>query len=110
MKSHVNNYDIFRGEDLKIADRIQKRRLQILIHSCIYYNLNKNIISDKEYDTWSRELQSLQEAHPTISKQVCWYRAFEGFDASTGFDLPINDPWVVNKANYILGMYEGKEL
>lgn len=102
MNAHVNNYDIFKGKDLEIADKIQKRRLQILVHSCIYYHMNKNIVSDKQYDTWSRELVKLQNENPKISGKVCWAESFKGFDGSTGFDLPITDPWVMQKANYIL--------
>ena len=33
-------YDIFKGEDLAIAEKIQQRRLQMIIHSCIYYTMN----------------------------------------------------------------------
>lgn len=102
MKDHVNNYDIFEGTDLEIADKIQRRRLQILIHSCLYYHMNTNIISDKQYDTWARELQALQNDNPKIAGKVIWADAFKDYDASTGFDLPITDPWVIKKAQYIL--------
>lgn len=44
-------YEIYRGEKLKIAELILQRRLQMLVHSYIYYELNDNIISDS---TWSK--------------------------------------------------------
>ena len=39
----INTYDIYTGKDLEIAELIQQRRLQILVHSRIYYELNQNI-------------------------------------------------------------------
>lgn len=96
-------YAIFNGEDLKIAEKIQQRRLQMLIHSCIYYEMNQNIISDKQWDEWARELKKLQEDYPDISRQVEWYDAFIDWDASTGAFLPIKDAWVVRKAKQLLG-------
>lgn len=107
MSEHVNYYDIFKKpEDLRIAALIQRRRLQILVHSCLYYHMNENIVSDKQYDTWARELQKLQEEHKEIASKVCWADTFEGYDASTGFDLPLTDEWVINKANYILKQHK----
>ena len=96
-------YKIFSGEDLKIAEKIQQRRLQILVHSCIYYEMNQNLISDKKWDEWARELKKLQEDYPDISRQVEWYAAFIDWDASTGAFLPIKDDWVVRKAKQLLG-------
>ena len=94
----MNTYDIFQGHDLKIADRIQQLRLCLLVHSCIYYELNYNRISDKEWDSMARELKALQEQYPNISKQVIWYDAFKDWDASTGAFLPLKDEWVMKKA------------
>ena len=105
MNNHVRNYDIFNGKDLEIADLIQRRRLQILIHSCLYYHMNTNIVTDKQYDTWARELQKLQSENPKIARKVIWNKAFDGFDASTGFDLPITDPWVMNKAKKLIDIW-----
>lgn len=95
-------YDIFTGVDLKVAERIKQRRLQLLVHSCIYYNLNKNIISDKKWDEWAKELLALQNQYPEISKQVDYYEAFKDWDASTGAFLPLDDEWVVAKAQKLL--------
>lgn len=100
----TNTYDIFSGEDLKVAELIQQRRYQMLIHSCLYYHLNTNIISDKQFDEWGRELVRLQHNYPEISKQVTLYEEFKDWDASTGAFLPITTPWVVAKAKQILNM------
>ena len=44
-----------------IAERIQQLRLQMVIHSAIYYVLNDNITSDNEWSTRAKELVRLQE-------------------------------------------------
>lgn len=95
----MNTYDIFSGEELKIAEKIQQRRLQLLVHSKIYYELDSNIISDKKWDEWAKELLRLQTEYPHISEKVMWYEAFKDWDASTGAFLPLDDPWVVKKAS-----------
>jgi hypothetical protein len=95
-------YAIFSGEELKIAEKIQQRRLQLLIHSCIYYEMNQNLITDKKWDEWARELKKLQDEYPEISRQVEWYAAFIDWDASTGAFLPLKNEWVVKKAKWLL--------
>ena len=96
-------YEIFEGEQLKIAEKIQQRRLQMLVHSCIYYEMDQNIISDKKWDEWARELKKLQEDYPEISRRVMWYAEFIDWDASTGAFLPLKDEWVIRKAKQLLG-------
>ena len=105
----VNTYDIFQGEELEIAELIQQRRIQILIHSCIYYELDYNVISDMQWDAWAKELRDLQNKYPYISKQVMWAEAFEGWDASTGAFLPLKDEWVMRKALKIVGRPREKD-
>ena len=70
----------------------------MLIHSCLYYHLNYNIILDKQWDKWARELRDLQNQYPEISEQVTLYEYFQDWDASTGAFLPITLDWVVTKA------------
>ena len=86
----------------KIQDLIQRRRLQLLVHSCIYYELDKNIVSDRQWDEWARELVQLQKDYPDESREVIWYDAFKDWDASTGAFLPLKDEWVVRKAKQLL--------
>lgn len=71
---------------------IKKRRDQILIHSCIYYELNESLITDNQWATWAKELVKLQTKYPDIAKNLPWAKAFENFDASTGYNLPLRDP------------------
>ena len=100
----MKTYDLFTGDELQIAELIQQRRYQLLIHSCIYYQLDRNIISDKKWDEWARELKTLQEQYPDISKQIALYEYFSDWDASTGAFLPITEGWVIRKACELLGI------
>lgn len=84
-------YEIFSGKDLEVADLILRRRMQMLVHSYIYYKLDTNIISDKSFDRLGRELVQLQADYPEIAKQVEYADAFKDWDASTGFNLPVNE-------------------
>lgn len=109
LTSIINTYDLFTGQELDIAEKIQQRRYQMLVHSCLYYHLNQNIISDKQWDAWARELRDLQNQYPEISKQVTLYEYFKDWDASTGAFLPITESWIVMKARQVAGINEKKE-
>ena len=79
---------------MSLTGLIKRRRLQMLIHSCMYYRYSTSIWTDLEFDTKARELMRLQNAYPDLSKQIIWAKEFEGWDGTTGFDLPIADRWV----------------
>lgn len=102
-------YEIFTGKELKVAELIQRRRLQMLVHSCIYYKMDQNIISDAQWSRWGTELADLQNKYPEISQQVRWAEAFEDWDGSSGAFLPLDDPWVVNKAQQLLHHQENTD-
>lgn len=88
-----------------VSEKIQQRRLQILVHSCLYYELNNSIISDATWNKWAKELIQLQKDNPDISKQVKYYNEFKDFDGSTGFNLPLKDDWVIGTAKYLLKLH-----
>lgn len=73
----------------------------MLIHSRIYYEMDLNIIDDHTWSKWAMELADLQEKYPRESSEVIWADAFKGWDGSSGAFLPLKDPWVETKANYI---------
>lgn len=88
----------------EIAELINRRRRQILVHSVIYYTLDDNVISDSQWSKWAFELAELQKKYPNIAK-TCWYAdEFENFDGSSGFDLPLEDPWAIRKARHLLSL------
>ena len=84
-------YEIFSGKDLEVAELILRRRMQMMVHSYLYYDMDTNLISGRQFDTWGRELVQLQTDYPNISKQVEYAEAFSDWDASTGFHLPRNE-------------------
>lgn len=86
----------------QITELITRRRRQILVHSVIYYVLDDSIISDHTWTKWAEELEELQNTYPDIAKNCVYAKAFEGFDHSSGFDLPLRDPWAMNKAQQLL--------
>ena len=93
----------FSDLELPIASKIQQRRLQMLVHSYIYYKLDENIISDHAFNCWGHELTNLQNKHPDIASRVCYAEAFKDWTGDTGAFLPLDDPWVINKAYQLLG-------
>lgn len=84
------------------AEKIQRRRYQVLVHSLLYYELDINLISDRQWQDWAQELAALQDAHPDIASRVIFAEAFKGFDGSTGFNLPYRDEQVVRIAYRLL--------
>lgn len=94
----------YTDEELPIAEIIQRRRLQMLIHSKLYYDMNISLITDKQFDEWGRELVQLQKDNPEIAKRICFANAFKDWDASTGAFLPLQDPWVIRKAQQLLNI------
>lgn len=87
-----------------IKEKIKQRRLQILVHSYIYYELNDNIISDNQWNQWAHELVELQKKYPEEAKSVIYADTFKDFDGSTGMDLAYFDTFIVSRANYLLSM------
>lgn len=81
---------------------INRRRRQILVHSIIYYRHNTSIIDDATWTKWALELVELQKQYPEIAREAPYAEEFKNFDGSTGFDLPLDDPWGNNKAMYLM--------
>ena len=93
-------------EDKKILSLINRRERQILVHSYIYYELDKNIISDATWTKWAFELTELRDRHPDIYEQSEYATTFRDFDGSTGFDLysAYMRPEIINKGEYLVGV------
>lgn len=85
-----------------VASKILQRRLQILVHSYIYYELNDNIVEDTKWSEWAMELVQLQKDNPIISSQLPYAEYFVDFDGSTGFNLPYKNKEIIEKANRLL--------
>lgn len=102
-------YKILSNNELQIAQKIRQRRLQMLVHSVIYYNLDQNIISDNTWSKWATELAELQNKYPEISSKVEDYRDdFKDWDGSSGAFLPLDDEWANSKARQLLNINSKK--
>lgn len=96
-------YEIFSGEELKIAEKIQRRRYQMLVHSYIYYEMNENIITDSQWSSWAMELVELQDKYPDIAKRVIYANDFANWDGSSGAFLTYsNKPNIISTAKSLL--------
>ena len=85
-----------------IKAKIKQRRAQMLVHSCIYYELDDNIISDHKWQQWADELEVLQRENPDCCKLDFYDWNFREWTGATGNHLPHRDPWVYAKATWLL--------
>ena len=73
------------------TDRMKIDFLQrvILIHSYLYYQMDRTKWTDQKYDKVSMQLVSLQKQHEEgwIRKNTQYGYVFYDFDGTTGFDL-----------------------
>jgi len=83
------------------VELIRRRRAQMLIHSCLYYELNESIVSDHQWQAWADELAELQQNHPDKCVIGFYDEEFKDWDGSSGYHLPLRDPWVFGKAQQI---------
>ena len=92
----------------EIKAKIRQRRAQMLVHSCIYYAMDSNIVSDHQWQEWANELQKLQQENPNCCKIDFFDFEFKDWDGTTGNHLPYKDPWVWEKAEWLLN-YHNKQ-
>lgn len=84
-------------------EKIKQRRSQMLVHSCIYYELNDSIVSDHVWQNWAFELAKLQNESPNDCVMGFFDKEFEGWVGSSGGShLPLRNSWVLSKARYLL--------
>ena len=92
----------------KIKADILRKRQQILVHSCLYYRFDTNLIEDYQYDRIGKSLANLQIKYPELTKEVEYkYEAFKAFGQDgcySGYNLPTSDPDVVRKAQRLINM------
>jgi len=94
------------GLNEEIFQLIKRRRLQMLVHSFLYYKYDKSIIHDRDFDHWAIELVGLQKKYPRESEAVEFYEDFKYFDGTTGFDLPLYHPFIEGMALRLLREHE----
>lgn len=99
----------FVEDNQSIKEKIKQRRAQMLIHSCIYYELDGNIVDDHTWQKWADELEQLQKDNPDCLEIGFYDKHFRDWDGATGAHLPHRDRWVYNKALNMLRDQEKKQ-
>lgn len=74
-------------ENLSITDQMDFLCRKIIINSIIYYDLNENIISDKDYDEEMKLLEKIINNNRDKIKDCYYYECLKDFSSATGFDL-----------------------
>ena len=82
-----------------ILEKINQRERQLLVHCCLYYGMNENIISDDTYDKFSFDLADLIKKHPNAFKKSVYYYEFRNFNPSTGLGLNYKKPEIIRVAH-----------
>lgn len=85
----------------EVKAKIRQRRAQMLVHSRLYYVLDCNVVDDHTWQRWADELRDLQNKHPKACKIDFFDKQFKNWDGSSGFYLPLHDPWVVYKTEQL---------
>lgn len=96
-------------EKEKTISLIRRRRRQILVHSCLYYKMDTNIITDEEFDRWCGELRDLHKKYPQYMKIGCYDEAFAKWGGFSGYDLPTGDPDIQRVAKRLLKVKQEME-
>ena len=78
------------------------------IRHLIERRMDENLISNSEWSELAQELVQLQQQYPDIAKDCVYHEEFIDFDGSSGYDLPLRDPWAVNKATQLVRWSKNK--
>lgn len=81
-----------------LSEKIRQRRMQMIIHSYLYYVMDTHIVDDDTWQKWANELTELQ----TRKHNIGFYdKEFEDWNGSTGMHLP-KDDWVKKRCEKLL--------
>lgn len=89
-----------------VKERVEYLRKKLLVHSIIYYRLNESIVTDNKWAEWAVELERLTRDYPHIARNAFLADGFKNFDHSTGYNLPLETPWAVQKAMDLVEYYK----
>lgn len=100
---------VIEDEYNSILSKINQRQKQILVHSCLYYRYDTNLIDDFTYDKFARELSKLQLDNPDIADKSLYAKAFKDFGKDhcySGYNLPTHRPEILAIAQRLLWLHE----
>ena len=81
-----------------LSEKIRQRRIQMLVHSYLYYELDEIIVDDHKWQQWADELVELQKQKTDIG---FYDEAFSDWTGASGAFLPFDD-WVKERAKKLL--------
>lgn len=96
-----------------IINYIQRR---IIIYSIMYYELNKSVITDKQYDALSQQLiEFMNSTKKEVLEQTEYWYCMYDFDGNTGFDIPnrlnkSDREYLTKLALHILKLYRSENI
>lgn len=74
----------------QMAELIQRRMRQFLIHSFAYYKLDQTMITDHTYDRLCHHLSELMKQYPDVAKLNPYYGLCQGIENNgSGFYIDI---------------------
>lgn len=68
-------------------EKIELLQRSILVNSYCYYELDRPLLHDFQYDANTRQLLELKRAAPEDYKKSRYYKYFNNFESGTGYDL-----------------------
>ena len=80
----INTYPLIYWSNKSKIDLLER---MLIVHSILYYQLDKPVISDKDYDELSRMFMSLKSEDENAFEDSMYFYCFEEYDGSSGFDL-----------------------
>jgi NAD-dependent DNA ligase len=73
---------------LNLQEYIDFLQRYIIVHSYIYYEMDENLISDRDYDAAAKKLVQLKTDYPLLWYNSEYYKQFgDDYNGSTGFTL-----------------------
>ena len=90
----------------KIKSKIRQRRAQMLVHSCLYYEMDTTTVSDDVWQKWADELTKLQNEHPDCCNISFYDKEFEDWTGDSGAFLPVRTKRVREMTLRFLRSYE----
>lgn len=74
-------------ESLTVKQQIDLLERSILVNAYCYYEMNDNILSDRQYDMNALQFEDLKNKNPGAFRRSNYYEYFIDFESGTGFDL-----------------------
>lgn len=92
---------VFQRGTVAYINRLER---MVLFHSYLYYELDKNVVSDHFFDQISKELADCIQEFPEQFKASAYPNVFSSFDGSTGAGLDYNRWEITSMAHKLFNL------